>query len=147
MSDQRENKHLAVWDWLMQNEDIKRLYFNFSDTRNGNITIATSPAPASLMTYLNGDKLKAYDFALIQYKPLNTVDVNSEENAEIMFDAEQLMEWIDEQERKKNYPYFPGCAVQKVENMPNMPSIAGMDDQIAKYLFSCRITYLEAAKY
>ncbi len=146
MTDLNDNKHLAVWEWLMQNEDIKRLYFNFSDTQNGNITIATSPANAALKKYVNGDKLKAYDFSLIQYKPLNTVDVNSEENAEIMFDAEQLMDWIDEQERRKNYPYFRGCAVQKVESLPNMPSIAGMNDQIAKYLFSCRITYLEPHK-
>lgn len=138
-----DNKHLAVWEWLFQNEEIKRLYFNFSDTQNGNITIATSPANSALKTYTNGDKLKAYDFSLIQYKPMNTVDVNSEENAEIMFDAEKLMDWIDEQERVKNYPRFRGCPVQKVENMPNMPSIAGMDDTVAKYLFSCRITYLE----
>ena len=139
-----DNKHKAVWDWLFQNEEIKRLYFNFSDTQNGNITIATSPANAALKNYTNGDKLKAYDFSLIQYKPMNTVDVNSEENAEIMFDAEKLMDWIDEQERVKNYPRFYGCFVQKVENMPNMPSIAGLDDTVAKYLFSCRITYLES---
>ena len=138
-----ENKHKAVWNWLYQNEDIKRLYFNFSDIQNGNVAIATSPANAALKTYINGDKLKAYDFALIQYKPLNTVDVNSDENADIMFDAEQLMDWIDEQEKRKNYPVFPGCFVQKVENLPNMPSVAGMDDIHTKYLFNCRITYLE----
>lgn len=138
-----KNKHLAVWQWLYQNEDIKRLFFNFSDTQNGNITIATNPASDALKVYLNGDKLKAYDFSLIQYMPLNTVDVNSEENAEIMFDAEKLMEWIEEQEENKNYPYFKGCVVVKVENMPNMPAISGMDDTVAKYLFGCRITYLE----
>ena len=87
--------------------------------------------------------LRAYDFSLIQYKPLNTVDVNSDENTDIMFDAEKLMEWIDEQEAKKNYPVFPGCFVTKVENLQNMPSVAGMDDNHTKYLFSCRITYLQ----
>ena len=143
---EKDNKHLAVWKWLYQNEDIKRLFFNFSDTQNGNITIATSPGTGALKNYINGDKLKAYDFSMIQYKPLNTVDVNSEENAEIMFDVEKLMEWIEEQERIKNYPYFAGCPIQKVEVLPNMPSIAGIDDAVAKYLFSCRITYLEPKK-
>lgn len=138
-----ENKHTAVWDWLYQNEDIKRLYFNFSDTRTGNTTIATGTANAKIKEYTNGDKLKAYDFSLIQYKTLNTVDVNSEENAETMFDAEKLMEWVEEQDEKKNYPRFKGCVVTKVENMQNMPSLAGMDDATAKYLFSVRITYLE----
>ena len=138
-----KNKHAAVWNWLYQNEDIKRLYFNFSDAQTGNTTIATSTGNAVLKRYTNGDMMKAYDFALIQYKTLNTVDVNSDENAETMFDAEKLMEWVEEQEEKKNYPYFPGCVVTKVELLQNMPSIAGMDDSVAKYLFSCRIEYLE----
>ena len=138
-----DNKHDIVIQWLFQNDDIKRLYFNFSDTTNGTVTIATSSGNRNLKTYADGSEMKAYDFALIQYKPLNTVDVNSNENAEIMFDAEKLMEWLDEQEKKKNYPYFQGCFVTKVENLQNMPSVAGMNDTEAKYLFSCRITYLQ----
>lgn len=143
MSDPEDNKHDAVMRWLFQNEAIKRLYFNFSDTQNGNVEIATSSGNAKLKTYADGSMMKAYDFALIQYKPINTVDVNSNENAEIMFDAEQLMEWLEEQEMRKNYPIFPGCFVTKVENLQNMPSVAGMNDTEAKYLFSCRITYLQ----
>ena len=142
MSD-KDNKHDAVMQWLFQNEDVKRLYFNFSDAQNGNVVIATANGNARLKSYLDGSELKAYDFALIQYKPLNTVDVNSNENTEIMFDAEHLMEWINEQENRKNYPVFPGCFVTKVENLHNMPSVAGMNDTEAKYLFSCRITYLQ----
>ena len=145
MSD-KDNKHDAVMQWLFQNEDVKRLYFNFSDTRDGNVTIATSSGNARLKTYLDGSEMKAYDFALIQYKPLNTIDVNSNENAEIMFDVEKLMEWVNEQEARKNYPVFPGCFVTKVENLQNMPSVAGMNDTEAKYLFSCRITYLQPKK-
>ena len=142
MSEQ-DNKHKAVWNWLFQNEQVKRLFFNFSDTRDGNVTIATSSGNRKLKTYADGSEIRAYDFSLIQYKPLNTVDVNSDENTEIMFDAEQLMEWLDEQEKKKNYPIFPGCFVTKVENLQNMPTVAGMNDTEAKYLFSCRITYLQ----
>ena len=138
-----DNKHDAVMQWLFQNEDIKRLYFNFSDVTNGTVTIATSSGNRNLKTYADGSEMKAYDFALIQYKPLNTVDVNSNENAEIIFDAEKLMEWLDEQEKRKNYPMFVGSLVTKVENLQNMPSVAGMNDTEAKYLFSCRITYLQ----
>ena len=138
-----DNKHDALIDWLFQNEAVKRLYFNFSDTQNGNIVIATNSGNYVMKRYTDGSSLRAYDFALIQYKPLNTIDVNSNENAVIMFDAEQLMEWIDEQEEHKNYPVFPGCTVTKVENLQNMPSVAGMNDTEAKYLFSCRITYLQ----
>ena len=138
-----DNRHDAVWQWLYQNEQIKRLYFNFSDTDSGNVVIATNSGNNKLKTYTDGSTRRAYDFALIQYLPLNTVDVNSNENAEIMFDAEKLMDWIDEQENTKNYPVFPGCIVTKVENLQSMPSVAGMNDTEAKYLFSCRITYLQ----
>ena len=141
-----DNKHDILINWLFQNEAIKRLYFNFSDTGNGNVVVATNSGNYVLKRYTDGSSMRAYDFALIQYKPLNTVDVNSNENAEIMFDAEQLMKWIDEQEEKKNYPFFPGCVVTKIENLQNMPSVAGMNDTEAKYLFSCRITYLQKTK-
>jgi len=138
-----DNKHDAVMQWLFQNESIRRLYFNFSDTQNGNVVLATNNGNYALKQYTNGSALRAYDFALIQYKPLNTFDVNSNENAEVMFDAQQLMDWVDEQERLRNYPKFGDCKVQKVENLQNMPSVAGMNDTEAKYLFSCRITYLQ----
>ena len=140
-----DNKHTAIWNWLYQNEQIKRLYFNFSDVQTGNTVIATSPGRI-IKSYTDGSKMMAYDFAMIQYMNLNTIDVNSEENAETMFDAEQLMEWIDEQERIKNYPVFPNCSVTKVENLQTVPTVAGMDDTRAKYLFSCRITYLQKNK-
>ena len=139
----KDNKHDAVMQWLFQNDDVKRLYFNFSDTRDSNVVIATSSGNRTLKTYMDGSEMRAYDFAIIQYKRLNTVDVNSTENAEIMFDVEKLMEWVDEQENRKNYPNFAGCFVTKVENLHNMPSVAGMDDTEAKYMFSCRITYLQ----
>ena len=140
-----DNKHTAIWNWLYENEQIKRLYFNFSDVQTGNTVIATSPG-RTIKTYADGSKMMAYDFAMIQYLNLNTVDVNSEENAETMFDAEQLMEWIEEQDRIKNYPVFRNGFVTKVENLQTVPTVAGMDDTRAKYLFSCRITYLQKNK-
>lgn len=138
-----DNKHDALMDWLFRNESIRRLYFNFSDTQNGNVVVATNSGNYVIKRFVDGSSVRAYDFALIQYKPLNTVDVNSNENAEVMFDAEQLMDWIDEQEKNRMYPHFDGCVVMKVENLQNMPSVAGMNDTEAKYLFSCRITYLQ----
>ena len=141
-----DNKHDAIMDWLWQNEDVKRLYFNFSDTQTGNIVVATNSGNYVMKRYLDGSSMRAYDFAMIQYKPLNTVDVNSTENAETMFDAEQLMEWVDEQEQKHNYPRFENCTITKVENLHNMPQISGIDDTVAKYRFSCRVTYLQKPK-
>ena len=138
-----DNKHDAIMDWLFRNENIRRLYFNFSDTQNGNVVVATNSGNYVMKKFIDGSSIRAYDFALIQYKPLNTVDVNSNENAEVMFDAQQLMDWIDEQEKNRTYPIFKGCTVMKVENLQNMPSVAGMNDTEAKYLFSCRITYLQ----
>ena len=138
-----DNKHDALMEWLFSNESIRRLYFNFSDTQNGNVVVATNSGNYVMKRFVDGSSIRAYDFAMIQYKPLNTVDVNSNENAEIMFDAEQLMDWIDEQEKNRTYPHFQGCTVMKVENLQNMPSVAGMNDTEAKYLFSCRITYLQ----
>ena len=76
-----DNKHDAVMQWLYRNEDIKRLFFNFADTQNGNVVIGTGTGNYKLKEYADGSMLRAYDFSMIQYLPLNTFDVNSSENA------------------------------------------------------------------
>lgn len=139
-----ESKSKAVWDWFYGNEEISRLYFNFSDVQLNNTVITTETSDNAVKEFIDGTKEKVFDFAVVQYKELNTVDVNSSENAEVLTDAETLMNWIDEQESKRNYPKFPpNCVITKVENLQNMPSVSGMDDIYVKYLFSCRINYIE----
>ena len=92
---------------------------------------------------MGGWALKEYDFGVVQYKPINTNVPNNSDNAAEMFDVDLLMDWIKEQNKQRNFPQFEGCTVQRVEVLNNMPVVTGQDDEVARYMAQCRVTYLE----
>lgn len=87
--------------------------------------------------------MKQYDFGVVQYKPINTNVPNNSDNAAEMYDVDLLIDWIKEQDKQRNYPTFEGCTVQRVEVLNNMPVVTGQDDEVARYMCQCRVTYLE----
>lgn len=67
-------------------------------------------------------------------------------NLEAMNFAQAFMEWLDEQNKAKNYPKFPdNCEIKKMENLQNMPNLAGInaEESLARYMIQCRIIYFE----
>ncbi len=146
MSD-RDNKHQAVWDWLYRNEEISALFFNFSTSEENDTVIAPIVSDNVIRKYVDGTAVKQYDFAVIQYQRYNSEIPNVTENAEIIFDVEQVMEWIDERNRERDFPKFPdGCVITKVENLQDMPEVTEVSETGAKYMFSVRISYIQKPK-
>jgi len=139
-----KNKHSAMWDWVYNCSELSDLFFAFSQNLNGSAVLVPMAKERTVKEYLDGSSIRNYDFSLVLYKPVNAEVPNSTENVDIMVDVEKVMDWVDEQNKSRNFPSFPqGCTVQKVENLQNMPTIAGMDETGAKYMFSCRVTFLQ----
>ena len=139
-----DNKNQAVWEWLFTCSEISDLFFNFGASANGNTIVGTTAAERVVKAFINGSSVRQYDFAIIQFKPANTQTPNNTENVTIMFDVEAVMQWVDTQAIARNFPAFPSdCQIQKIENLNNMPVVAGQDELGAKYMFTVRITYLE----
>ena len=69
---------------------------------------------------------KEYTFSILitwQYSA-ETDDLN----LQAMNFAQEFMDWIDEQNRKKHFPDFgTNCQVKKIENLQNMPNLATVD--------------------
>ena len=68
-------------------------------------------------------------------------------NLQAMTFAQGLIDWVEEKNRKKEYPEFPeNCRVRKMEVLQNMPNLAGvnMEQLTARYMFQCRVTYYES---
>lgn len=140
----RDNKHKAIWDWLFANDEISALFFNFSTTEENDTTIAPIVSEKKIKEYIDGSALCCYDFAIIQYRTFNSEVPNVTENTETIFDVEKVMTWIEKQNKIRNFPKFPnGCIVTKVENLQDMPEVAGINDTQAKYMFSCRVSYIQ----
>ncbi|MBQ5851519.1 MAG: hypothetical protein IIW54_12040 [Lachnospiraceae bacterium] len=143
-----DNKHQAVWDWLLQCPELMDMYFNFGKSENGDTIIA--PETAYNDTWkegrpcIGGGGIKYYDFALIQFQPIVT-EPNNTENIDILLDFEKIASWIDEQEQTGNYPVFPdGETVLEVGVLESPGGfVSGQDEKGAKYMLQVRIEYLK----
>ena len=139
-----DNKHQAVWDWLYQNEDISALFFNFSTTEDGDTTIAPIVSDNAIKTFIDGTEIKQYDFSIIQYRQFNAQVPNSNENVSVIFDTENLMAWVKEQNKLRNFPVFPeNCTITRIIVLQDMPQATGINETDAQYMFSVRIEYIE----
>ena len=147
MAESTDNRHLAVWNWLYENEDIKALFFNFGRADSGDVILATSAADELDKYYIDGSSLRHYDFSIIQYMPMNQDVANNTENVEVIFDSEKLINWVKEQNRARNFPEFPDdCFIQNIKVLQNVPTANQSNDTEAKYIFSCRIQYLQLSE-
>lgn len=139
-----DSRHEAMWNWLYACPDLSALFFAFSNNETGNTVLVPMAKEKIAKSYLNGDSIRHYDFTLVQYTKANQDTPNNTENVHIMVDVESIMDWVETQNKERNFPDFPaGCTVQKVETLQSMPTIAGQDEIGAKYMFACRVIYLK----
>ena len=89
-----------------------------------------------------GDEQKAYGFSIIIVKAYSSGQ--DDLNLEAMNFAQAFMDWLEDQDRQKNYPDFgEKCRIQKMENLQNMPNLSGVNYQegLARYMIQARIVY------
>ena len=88
------------------------------------------------------DKEYAFSIVLTWHYSTETDDLNMQ----AMNLAQNFMDWIEEQNRKRNFPDFGvKCQVKKIENLQNMPNLATVDweNMTAQYMIQCRVLYFE----
>lgn len=136
------NKNLAMLDYLRQYPGLQSyLYFNSMVDQIGNTAIQTVYGETWEVRYLRGHGIKQFDFAIVYIAPADTG--TSDTNADETQTVQNFMDWIDRQNKEKNFPVFEGCKILSVENLQNMPNFAGIDstEGVAKYMFQCRVRY------
>lgn len=143
-----DSRHEAVWDWLLTCPDIKDLFFNFSQSMNGDTVLVPLMAYSDTVNtaFVDGSSERWYDFSLIRFEA-QSVQPNDEQNIEVLVDVEAIAAWIEAQAAMGNYPLFPtGSTIQSVEALPsNIGYVAARDDTGAKYMLQFRIEYIKEA--
>lgn len=137
----QNNRNEALQGWLAESPFVTDLYFNFGPAEAGVTSLAPVSGERVLKHYIDGTALMCYEFGVVQFKPVNMDVPNNTDNADAMYDVELFMDWVKEQNRLRNFPNFEGCDVQRVEVLNNLPFAAGTDDEVAKYMYTCRVTY------
>lgn len=139
-------KHDAIAEYFRPKvEELAGEYlgFNYSGEDSGGISLVTNYSDKIRKKYIYGAE-KEYGFSVIVVKPYST-DAD-DLNLEAMNFAQAFMDWLDEQNRAKNYPKFPEtCQIRKMENLQNMPNLAGINakEGLARYMIQCRLIYFE----
>lgn len=139
-------KHDAVYKFFKQKIDEiseQTLGFNHSSESIDQIALTTDYSDRVIKRYFKGAK-KAYGFTITIIRPYST-DLDML-NLECMNFVQEFMDWITEQNRKKNFPDFgPDCQIQEIENLQNMPNLSGINPKegLARYQIQCRINYFD----
>ena len=138
------NKEERLIEWAMQNPyltDIPRL--NWLAEHNGSCCVTTVSGDVSVRKYMDGSSVKHYDFMFLAMLPIS--DTTDGVNIANMFELRCWQNWIDEMEKKGNYPDFGGnCGDYELQNLASSPHLAQVyTNGMAKYQFPARLVYTE----
>lgn len=120
------------------------LNYNFSSESPDAIGFLTNYSDKVLKRYIRVGADKAYGFSVLVTKEYSTYC--DDLNLEAMNFVQKIMDWVDEQNRNRNYPDFgERCTIKKIENLQNMPNLAeaNPEEGYARYMFQCRVIYYE----
>lgn len=120
------------------------LNFNFSPESVDSIGFLTNYSDKVLKKYIRAGADKAYGFTILVTKEYSTGC--DDQNLEAMNFVQGLMDWLDGQNRNRDYPDFgERCTIKKIENLQNMPNLAEVNQEegYARYMFQCRVVYFE----
>lgn len=120
------------------------LNFNFSPESPDSFSLITNYSGKVKKKYIRIGAEKEYGFTVIIMKDYSTS--GDDLNLEAMNFCQAFMDWLEEQEKAKNYPEFPeSCQIKRMECLQNMPNLAGVntDAGLARYMIQCRIIYFE----
>lgn len=120
------------------------LTFNNSQEEPNSFSFVTNYSDKVRKKYVRVGAEKEYGFTIIIVKPYSTHE--DDLNLVAMEMAQEFMDWIDAQDKEKNYPEFPdNCQIKKMENLQNMPNLAGINSEagLARYMLQCRLIYFE----
>lgn len=117
--------------------------FNFANDSPDSVSFITNYSGKTVKKYVRAaDKEYGFTILVTWHYSTETDDLN----LQAMNFAQQFMDWIDEQNREKNFPNFgPKCQVKKIENLQNIPNLATVDweNTKAQYMIQCRVLYFE----
>ena len=153
------DKNQAVIDFLITCPSLANnpMFFNFINAKNDNKQIITLANDISLhRTYIDGSVLKRYTFTIIDFKSISynaivLVDGYPDENVEDMFEVQEIIDWVTEQNDLRNYPDFGETVqIESMRALSDNPNLNGVDSSIqpalAKYSISIQIDYIDSSK-
>lgn len=150
------DKNQAMIDYLITCPSIQNnpLFFNFITAKEDNKQFLTIANDKILdKQFVDGSVMKRYTMTLVDFKSVIYQAIvkqpgYSNENVEDMFNVQEIMDWVNEQNKLKNFPDFGNnCKVESIQTATDNPNLNGIDSNTspatAKYSFSIQVQYLD----
>lgn len=128
------------------------LFFNFGNVEdNAHQAIVRSDDTALHKPYIDGSVLKRFTFNIDSFKSVAYNPVVQElpdENLEDFQEVQNVLDWINEQDKLRNYPQFDSdCVIESMETLTTKPDLVGVDTTLnppmAVYRISIQIDYID----
>lgn len=126
-------------------------YFNTNRAEVDTINVIPISGVKYIEEWIGGGGICTYDFAINIFKAtgeIPCVDVSKCENMINLYEVQEFMNWIEEQDAKGNYPALgEGYFVQKLEVLQDIPQLTAQYENLTKITFTARITYMKEEEY
>lgn len=153
------DKNKAIVDFLLGCSYISDnpLFYGFGEVESDNKQLVTIANDTSVnVPFIDGSIRKRYTFTIIDYKAvafraISTREGASDENLENALEAQQIIDWVEEQADARNFPDFgDDCTIDSMKVVTDQPNANGVDRAVtpalAKYSVSIRIDYIDYSK-
>lgn len=153
------DKNEQLIKYLLQCQVVQdnSLFFNFADAKDNNNQLVSNANDIILnKPFIDGSILKLFTITLLIYKSISYNAVVKEtgypdENIMDFAEAQELIDWINEQNDNRNFPDFgENCIVEEINVTTDNPYLEGVNDELnpplAQYSITIQIQYLDTTK-
>lgn len=137
------NIYAKIENWLKLYKPLNNwIYFNATPDIDGTVAMNSVAGDRVIKRFVDGSKQKEVLFAIDMislYDNTGTSDINMKNLDEV----DNFIEWLELQDKKKNYPTFNDYTIiNKLEVLNSTPTILiNTQDMLSKYQFQVRISY------
>lgn len=137
------NIYAKIENWLKLYKPLNNwIYFNATPDIDGTVAMNSVAGDRVIKRFVDGSKQKEVLFAIDMislYDNTGTSDINMKNLDEV----DNFIEWLELQDKKKNYPTFNDYTIiNKLEVLNSTPTIlVNTQDMLSKYQFQVRISY------
>lgn len=137
------NIYAKIEDWLKLYKPLNNwIYFNATPDIDGTVAMNSVAGDRVIKRFVDGSKQKEVLFAIDMislYDNTGTSDINMKNLDEV----DNFIEWLELQDKEKNYPTFNDYTIiDKLEVLNSTPTILiNTQDMLSKYQFQVRISY------
>lgn len=137
------NIYAKIENWLKLYKPLNNwIYFNATPDIDGTVAMNSVAGDRVIKRFVDGSKQKEVLFAIDMislYDNTGTSDINMKNLDEV----DNFIEWLELQDKEKNYPTFNDYTIiNKLEVLNSTPTILiNTQDMLSKYQFQVRISY------